>query len=391
MPKQHNINNHQIGFAWLLLLLFPVSNMFYITTPILFLCLYKSKNFDISNIKLLAVFLILVIALSFLFNVSETYITTKDFQRGLTLIVILFTFTNLRGSCIPKCCIWFAIIYILLSQISSILTLPFISRFFDSIYHINEYYLNSLQLDLSRVDSDSVGYTMRAGGIFYNSNNCASFVSLIYGLGLCEHKQFKKLELLLFAVVCFMSMFYTGSRTSLIVFSVITLIFFYTRGRSLILPLFALGIACAVFSFVDVTDVRMFKVADGMDSSFGVKLGILQYYIYSCDDIIDLMFGAGSTNVLVEKYGQTFGGTDFDLGNILVLYGMLFYVVYIPFNIAIYRKFKREYIAIFPVLLWMLSNSILCSYRMSAVWFLTIGLLLRKSLELPGDESVVRK
>ena len=135
----------------------------------------------------------------------------------------------------------------------------------------------------------------------------------------------------------------------------------------------------------------MFKIEDGMNDSFGVKINILEYYLYRCDDVIDLLFGAGSTNILIQNYDLTFSGTDFDLGDIVISYGFLFYIVYIPFYIVIFRKIKKEYLVMIPVILWMFSNTIICNYRMSAVWLLTLGILLRKSLDSANNEGDIKE
>lgn len=385
------IDNNLISIAWLLLLLLPVGNLFYIAIPILFICLYKSGYKEINSIKITSILLIAVIALSLLLNISEIYITEKDIQRDLTLIIILYTFTNLRGSSILKPYIWFAIIYVLFSQISFVFSMPSIASFYDSIYNISGYYFNSLSQDLNRIEADTIGSTMRLGGIFYNCNNCAAFVSLIYGLGMSEYKQFSKIELILFAIVCFISMFYTGSRTSLIVFSVISFIFLYTKKINIILPFIIPTVIFSILSYADVSEIRMFKIEDGMNDSFGVKINIFEYYLYRCDDVIDLLFGAGSTNILIQNYDLTFSGTDFDLGDIVISYGFLFYVVYIPFYIVIFRKIKKEYLVMTPVILWMFSNTIICNYRMSAVWLLTLGILLRKSLDSANNEGDIKE
>lgn len=369
----------------------PVGNMFYIFVPLVFLCLYKKNKHCVGSIKATTLLLVFTIVISIITNINEVYISTKVLQRDVTIIILLLTFNNLRGDSILKPYIWVALIYIAISQISYAFGMPLASAFFDTVYHISDYYTNTVSQDISNIDSTALGKTFRLGGIFYNSNNCASYICLIYGLGLSEHKQFTKKEIIIFAILCLLSLFYTGSRTSLIVFCVITITYFYLQKLNIIGPTIIILIVVLLLNFIDISEIRMFKIDEGMDNSFGVKINILNDYLRDCSSISDLIFGSGSTEVLISNYKMAYGGSDFEIGDIIIMFGFLFFMFYVIFTMCICKCLKREYMVIIPFLLWSLSNTVICSYRMSAVWLITIGILLRKSIDSSTNGNYANK
>ena len=391
MSQEQNYSNHILGIAWLILLLFPVGNTFYALVPLVFVCLYEYRKARFSIANKWALGLIVAIFLSLLFNVLEIYIfSNKLIQRDITNAIILFTFANLRGNTILKSYIWFGLIYIFLSQISFVYNIPILTNFYDNVYHITSFYYEQLSIDNSNYDVGDAGVSLRLGGIYYNPNNCASFITLIFALGLCEQKQFKRYELIAFCALALIAIMFTGSRTSILVFLAMLCVYAYVnnKGSKLVVPiLLIVGILILATLNLDfLKDFRMFKIEEGMNDSFGMKMSIISRYINYHADIFDLIFGAGGAEALVYKYNQHFAGTDCDLGDILVSYGLLFYFLYISFYIAIYRKLKREYVVILLVLMWMFSNTILFSYRMSSVWFLTLGVLYKKSITNSSNE-----
>lgn len=179
----------------------------------------------------------------------------------------------------------------------------------------------------------------------------------------------------------------TGSRTALLAYAAISSVYIYITKRSLALPIILIAVTLILLNFNTLFEFRIFKIQEGMDNSFGVKMDIIDNYLTQCNSSIDLLFGSGNTDVMSYNYGQKFLGTDCDLGDILVSYGLLFYIFYIPFYITIARSLKREYFVILLVLIWMFSNTIIFNYRMSAVWLLTLGVLYNNSLYSKTNET----
>ncbi len=387
LSQNNNLNNHIISITWVILLLFPVGNIFYMLVPTVFMLLYNYRHQKISMVNVCSWLLIFAIFLSLILNISEPYISTKTIQRNVTLIVLLFSFTNLKIGTILKPYIWFTLIYVVISQIAFLYNITPITRIYDSIYDITGYYYEQFNMDISMINIENIGISLRLGGIFYNSNNCGEFISLIYALGLCESKQYKRVELILFCIIIFAAIFMTGSRTALLAYAAISSVYIYITKRSLALPIILIAVTLILLNFNTLFEFRIFKIQEGMDNSFGVKMDIIDNYLTQCNSSIDLLFGSGNTDVMSYNYGQKFLGTDCDLGDILVSYGLLFYIFYIPFYITIARSLKREYFVILLVLIWMFSNTIIFNYRMSAVWLLTLGVLYNNSLYSKTNET----
>lgn len=378
---KHKVADHILSVVWLLLLFTPVGALFYVLVPLSFVLLYNYGKATTTAADRWARWLIVSIFLSLLFNLSESYISSdKIVLRDVTLAIILFASRNLRGGTILKPYIWFALIYVFLSQVTFVYDIPYLTSLYDRLYHITSFYYEQLSIDSRNYDVVDAGVSLRLGGLYYNSNNCASFISLILALALCESRQFRRSEIALFCVLAFVAIMFTGSRTSILVYAAILLLYLYNTGnKRLLVVVLGVAMVLAAVSLEVLQEFRMFKINEGMSNSFGVKMAIIGNYLRQVG-FVDFVFGAGGTEALVYNYHQSFVGTDCDLGDLLVSYGVLFYIFYVGFYIAVGRRLRREYLVVLLVLVWMFSNTIMFSYRMSAVWMMTLGVLYKKSI-----------
>lgn len=371
--------DHFLSLIWIYFMLFPTGTVFNVTVPLflLLLCDYKQKY----N-RVLFPLLILIIP-TLLFNVGYDYMNFKAYSRLFEIAICFFTFACLRGRQILFPYIWFALIYIITSQICFLYNISIISTFFDQTYNITASLLETYQIDFDVIDSSSVGVDSRLGGMYINPNNCASYVTVLYALGLSEIRQLgsnKNLMYLFMGLVMY-SFWVTGSRTSLICFGAITLYYLYTQGYSMTKYLIIFGaVAVAIiFSNVDTNNARMLDVESGMSNSFGIKMALFWHYLTHCDNPLYYVFGAGDL-AASGLYHHFSGGTDCDFGNIFIVFGAIFWLLYWIMYYKMYKILIKEYRVILFTLLWVFSNSILISYRMCPVWFLCLGLLYRRSV-----------
>lgn len=376
-PTYNTKWNHIISIVWVYLMIFPTTDLLNYSVPII-LCLLYDKTQRLPSI--IAPLLVLLVP-TLLFNIGQPYMDFKAIVRLVTFGIIFFTFASLKGYHILFPYILFAASYILLSQISISYGIPFLATFFDRVYLISEKILETYQTELSTLASTDIVAGTRLGGIYINPNNCASYMTLLYATGLCEIKQTNnKVVKYIFVGVVLLSFIITGSRTSLICFAIISLFYLHSIGLSIKRYAFLIAILVAVFAFSNVSTLRMFKVSEGMDNSFGVKMMLLGQYLERCDNILFLIFGAGDIRVTEVMYNIDSKGCDCDLGNILIVFGSLFYFAYLVFYYKIYKTIRIEQRVILFVLLWSFSNSIMISYRMCPVWFISLGLVYKNSL-----------
>ena len=200
----------------------------------------------------------------------------------------------------------------------------------------------------------------------------------------------QKILFYLFIAITIISTLITGSRTGFIVIAAITLYYLYSKGYSL-RRYIILGIPLALLllyeDLSELSDVRAFNVSEGMEGSVSAKMSIFVNYLSKCSNPIWWLFGAGDIMVTVDVYKLGMEGTDMDFGNIFIVFGFFFYVLYVSICIRIFRLLEPQYRVIMFVLLWSFSNSILISYRMCPIFFLALGLLYKRSCCAPEDEK----
>lgn len=371
--------DHFLSSLWVFFMLFPTGTIFNLIVPVLLLLMYNSRQrYNDIMLPLLG-----FMVPSLVFNLNYEYMDIKVYARYVEIGVCFFTFASLRGNKILFPYIWGALLFILLSQISAMF-IPTIYAYFDRFYHITESMLKTYQTDMSAVNMQSIVKGTRLGGIYHNPNVCASYITLLYALGLSEIKQLgnsRTLTYIFMGLVLF-SFFLTGSRTSLLCFIAISGYYMYSQGYSIARYLFigVVGLTIYMFSTVDTNSVRMLDVESGMGNSFGVKMNLFQHYLTHCTNPIHLVFGGGDI-AASGLYNTSFnGGTDCDFGNIFIMFGALFWLLYWITYYSIYKVFKKEYRVLLFTLLWVFSNSLLISYRMCPVWIVCLGLLYRRSL-----------
>lgn len=380
--------NHIISMIWLYVMIFPTGTIFNVSIPLLFLLIFDVKN---RYNQILIPLLLLMIPTAFL-NLGQPYLDYKSYVRLLSFALIFLTFASYKGNKILFPYVLFAVCYILLSQISIILSLPFFGHFFDSTYSITELVMTNHSVDMSKVEVTDLAVNNRMGGIYINPNNCSSYISVAYAVGLCEAERNnlkQKILFYLFIALSMISTLITGSRTGFLVIGVITLFYLYSRGYR-IGKFILLSIPFLILLMAkDLSDVRAFNVSEGMEGSFGVKMQLFFDYLSECTNPIWLLFGAGDITITNTIIHLGTDGTDFDFGNIFIVFGALFYIMYVLTCFRLFRMLDVQYRVIMFVLLWSFSNSILISYRMCPVFFLALGLLYRRSCHDIEDAYVV--
>jgi len=378
---KQSYNDHLLSLIWLIFLVFPNNFIFYLIVPICYILLYdKNKKIDKISFSFIIIISLLFFT-TFIVNLNETYLDFNSIARVIVLILMFFSFSRLKGSKILSPYIIIAVLFLVISQFSGIVNFTIINRFLDSYYVLE----GESVIDLnSSFQMERYG-SKRLGGIYFNSNNYASYLQLVMAVLLCEIKQFKKKYLfLLFPTIVF-SIFATGSRTSFIVLVVMIVYYLFTsksltRVKASIFTFIIFILSILISLTVNVTNFRVLKVEEGFDDSLGVKFRILNEYLSSNPPIIKLLFGNLSGAAMLKYTGITFVGTDFEIGNLIVYFGFIFFTIIFAFYFWIYRNILPKYRVIFTVLLWMFSNSILLSYRMAAVWMLVLSLYFYRSI-----------
>lgn len=387
MMRQNSFWDHILSVVWMYVTIFPAGNLFNISIPLLLLLLFDSKSRTNIMTPLLVMLLITLVL-----NLTQPYMWFKGVSRLVTIAIIFYTFASLKGGRILFPYIFAALIYVISSQISYMYNISFLTTIFDRFYGMSDMIEEIYRMELDNVTMEDVASGRRFGGIYINPNNCASFVSVIYTLGLCELNYWneKNKIVYIFIVLVAFSLLLTGSRTSFILFSIITLLFFRNKGIGVTKIVVLVLAVLILLSKVDIGGYRAFKVGEGLDSSFAVKMRLFSLYFQECSNILHLLFGCGDISATTVLYHSLCEGTDFDFGNVFITFGLFFYILYVALYFRIYHTLPKQDRIILLVLLWSFSNSILISFRMCPVWFISIGVLYKRALMYTKEKRIIK-
>ncbi len=376
-----NLNNHLLSIIWLLFFIMPNNYVFYIFVPISYIILVNKKNVTY-NISRVIIYLVISLVFTLVINVGKDYIVLEEYARIITIMIFLFSFTKIKGTKILKIYIYFAIFFLFFTQLSTLFNLSSITNLIKS-YYSSETVIKKMQIYES-VQINDFG-TVRLGGIYFNSNQYARYLELVLITFLCEVNTFRKKEFYIIIPIIVFSIIATGSRTGLIVLFLIFLYYIYLktnyRKRAIMIILISLLFGI-LFLFINgfIGHFRVFQIREGLDNSLSIKIDLLNSYLTQNHDLFTLLFGNLSNEVLTTKYHSYFAGTDFDIGNIIVRYGFVFFFLFIGLCYSLLKKTLPKYKLLYTILFWMFSSSIICNYRTAPIFFLMIGIYYRRSL-----------
>lgn len=366
-----SMNDVLVNIFLILLFLLPQSMILYLAVPIGILMVSNfSRNFG-GKWSMYFLALIFILSFSLMANISETWVDSKSWMRALHLILIFLCFGKTKSTRIYKGTIAFIIIYLSVFQFAGVLHLTPIVNLSYILYPLSDKAELAFEQTLNMGLFEAGGFNERLFGIYHNANNCAIYIQLTLIMLLMERDQFhnNKYEKILYGALLaldVLGLVAAGSRTSFIVLVVIGLTLFsedFKNSFGIIIL-----VVCIFFVLVNIgLDLRMFKVQDGMSSSFGFKIQIVENYLDLDLSLFKLLFGCFSTQALVPLINTQFAGTDMDLGDMFVQYGLSFIVFIAIFLVDVFKSLKKEYRTIFCILLWMLSNTIICNYRTSSI------------------------
>lgn len=394
--KVVNLSGENIlGIILLIFLFLPHSNfLLQLINPLLVSYLiFKyaniNKKFSIKYI------LILLLFVSFAINILSQELQLKSIFRVIVLIQMLLFFPFIRNIRIKNSFLYFSVIFILLTQLSYLLNINLIINFIDNYYPVAEeyYWLQSDYFLSSSYDIKDVfsGYSLRYGGIFRNANQCMRYVSLLLVVFLIENRDIKFSNIIPFIFITLLSAILAGSRTGFVVISLIIFTYFYlNRNRfNLVYKLLIIVFSILVFVFISLNidtlqNFRMFKVSEGLNDSFGVKTEVFTDYLSKLSNPIVYLFGNFDSSLLY-LYDPTFPMMDSEYGDLIFDFGFLFTIFLILFYFQVFKRMHKSNRIFFIIFLWMLTSTVLLSYRMS---FLFMFFLSKYTYECYSNKSI---
>jgi len=190
-------NSYIFSVALLLGFFLPegaVSNVIQGILPfVLFSLLINKRTFSVNKILLIFV---VVIIISFIINsiVLSGDISLKSCSRLLSFVLIFITFPFTSAIEIPIKVLYFAVLFILFSQVAYVINISFLVKFFDGVYpYTGDKLGSSSDFLLSGAGDINFVVNRRYGGLFHNPNQCSRYISALMVVFLIQTKNKKEM------------------------------------------------------------------------------------------------------------------------------------------------------------------------------------------------------
>lgn len=378
------IDEHIIGVIFLMAVLLPHTGVLYLINPLLLLFLALRYS---SRIKSpIQEMLVIIVVVSLAWNVlAGVEITSKSFIRAVYICELFLFFPFCKSIRIPNLYLYSVSGIILLSQLSTVLNVGPLITLFDTVYPPNgEFEWQTSDYLVSHAqDADSLSdlQKIRFGGLFHNANQCMKYMSLCFIVFLIENFSNKFKQLIPFIIITVISTLLAGSRTGFIIILLASVTVFYMRNHNqktvdikrIIIPLSISVLFLYLIS--SAVDLRIFQIAIGgeKDGSISVKYENLDDYLQRINTARALLVGNFSMESVKDLYHTYYTGFDSEWGDAIYMYGFAWLFLYGLFLLHIIRNIKGvEVISVF-ILIWIVSSTMILSYRTSFAFMLVLS------------------
>lgn len=370
---------HIIGVCFLIILFIPHTNtLFYLSQIFVTVLLYVFSDRRMHSLE--SKIVIFCFSISFvLYILSDNDISIKAILGFLNLL-LLFMIFPIADIKISNRYLFFAICFVLLSQLCTVFNIPIVNDFFINAYPISEENINALYAQ-ENATMDAID-SFRLSGLWRSPNNSAREVCFIYAFFILNNLRVFSNKSIIFSILCVTSILLTGSRSGLFV-SCCLMVYYYVscqyRSRNTKITSILIIAVALIVSFVFSLDLnfRGFKLVEGFDNSAGPKIETLIGYIQHAESS-DLLFGQFDNDLFIAQAGNI-RILDSEYGYLIFQYGFVGLLAYIMFIGICFAKTEKKYKGLYIVLLWVMSNSILCAFRSSLVLMLLLSSIVLRS------------
>ena len=361
-------------------LFMPDGTLFYILVPIVTFFL-AIRYFSINNTTRIQYIIVLMIILSFIIYAisNSTIMDNKALFRNIVLIELFILFPFAINVKIPNIYIYTSLIIIFISQISYMIGFSPLTSFFNNYYpYEGDFYLyQSDYLQSQAHDMYLTNRSLRLGGLFHNANQCAKYLSIILAVYISENFKTTLISKLPFLIIYSLAIIGTGSRTGFMISILILLYYLYlslSNKQNIIKYIYFFTIfyiitilLYSILNYEITSTYRFFDFKEGFDKSLFVKIGILSNYLYNNSSVLSLLLGNFNNDSLNNIQ------FDSEWGELIYRYGISIIIAFIAFFTNIYKKINRKYRIFLLALLWIISSTLILSYRAGFVFLLLLS------------------
>lgn len=320
-----------------------------------------------------AIFPILAILSSIVINMTGD-VTSKSLLTAFSIILCLVTFSGGVEAQVKNIYLYICFGAILLSQVCYMFHLTYVSSFIDTYYPITwgEDFITRTNENVTIYNYSE----FRLGGLYRNPNHLAKYVCFLLAIYLLNNRNLPIKKLLVFSSLCFISIVFTGSRTGFVI-GVLLLLFGLSRNASSSSSLkrifvFVAILGLVVYFIASGLGGRGMSVEQGMKDSAGLKFYMLLDYLSHENSVIYYIFGHLDHSLFKASFQASYS-LDSEYGYIIYCFGFVGFLAFIYYLWKVYHHVEKKNRLFFWVLLWMISSTIIMSYRAVFVFFLLLS------------------
>lgn len=378
--KNQNNQEHLVGISILLAFLLPHTNiLFLLVNPLL--CLLLVSRFKKSRKWQPFVFVVLVpIILSILFNFQNA--SVKAFQSTFTIFLYFACFPFVGKVQVHNNYLYFCLAYILISQLVYLLGIPGLTTFYDRYYPISEEDLNYYNYMQNNITAEAV-FDYRLGGLYHNSNQCSKYLTLLMAFFLSVNHSKNSKNMIFFIFITFIGILLTGSRTGFVVGSLIAYFGFFRNNkisgwaRYVVWGVALLGI---LYIVQKGNNLRGLDIESGLEGSANKKWITFLYYLQTENSLVAYLFGHLDTSLFLGGIGDVMGAFDSEYGELTFRFGMVGFFCIFMFYWQVIKRITMSQWFYFIILLWMISSTIITSYRASFIFMLMTSIVYSNNI-----------
>lgn len=380
--KGHSLQEHLVGISILLAFLLPhTSIMFLLVNPIL--CILLTFCFKRSRKWLPFVFVVLLpILCSLLLNIQNA--SLKAFQSTFTIVLYFACFPFVGKVRVRNIYLYICLAYILISQLVYLLGIPGLTTFFDRFYPLGEEFVNRYTYMQNNITTETV-FDYRLGGLYHNSNHCSRFLTMLMAFFLSVNYSKKSKNVIYFLLIVYGGILLTGSRSGFVIGSLIAYFGFFRNNkisgwaRYLTWGIVILGL---LYLLQTGSNLRGLNVEGGLQGSANAKLETFLYYLQTENSLLAFLFGHLDISLFQGGIGDVMSNFDSEYGSLIFRFGFIGFASILLFYWNVAKRISKSQWFYFFVLLWIISSTIVASYRAFFIFMLLTSIVYANNMIL---------
>lgn len=366
--------SHFVGIGLMLGFLLPhTSTVLLLVNPLLCLfyqCFRQNRIFYKYNWMV-----VIPILVTLLINVSQEGVYAKAIMGCIAILLYFFCFPIVGKVKVPVFYFYIILTFIVLTQLAYVLNVPFLVSFLDTYYPISDTYAAYYGHVQDAATSENL-MSFRMGGLYRNPNQCSRSLTFLLAAFLVLNHEKSIRRLLPFIIISIYAVMLTGSRTGFIVASLVAIAFIFFNKKLSVIWRFGVVLAAIVgFVFLISVGSNSFRGLDVTNTgSSDLKAMTFVHYLSSETSVSKILFGYLDSDRF-ESTAGVMNYFDADYGYIIFQFGLVGFFAILLYFFSIFLRMDKTGWAFFVLMLWMITSTIITSYRALFVFMLLLSVV----------------